>query len=143
MAIPSPNSMFRIVVNFCLVGAGGSAIWRASHIGPGYDRFGWAHELTLFFLFGLVAFVLFFVEYRMVQKLSKRELNPQLGYVQSLGCFLLLLGGIGAICYTQQRPLTPYNPALPDSILRIIYIFGHTIFLGNIIWSYVREASVS
>ena len=31
MAMPSPKNVFRIIVNFCLVGAGGPAIWQASH----------------------------------------------------------------------------------------------------------------
>jgi hypothetical protein len=142
MSIPSPKTVLRIIINFCLVGAGGSAIYQVSHLGPGYDRLGWIHELTLFFFFGLVAFALFFAEYQIVQGLTKRDLNTTLGYVQSLSCFLLLLSGIWGIYYVHWRPLEPSTPGFSDGVLVVIYILGHLIFVGNVIWSYVHEGSV-
>jgi len=142
MSIPSPKIVLRIIINFCLVGAGGSAIYQVSHVGPGYDRLGWIHELTLFFFFGLVAFALFLAEYQLVQSLTKRDLNITLGYVQSLSCFLLFLSGIWGIYYVHWRPLQPSTPGFSDSILVVIYILGHLIFVGNVIWSYVHEGSV-
>jgi hypothetical protein len=139
MDIPSPKTVLRLIINFCLLGAGASAIWQASHVGPGYDRLGWIHELTIFFFFGLVAFALFFAEYQIVQGLTKRDLNATLGYVQSLGCFLLLLYGIWGIYYAHWKPLASSNPRLSDSVLPVIYIFGHLIFVGNIIRSYIHD----
>jgi hypothetical protein len=138
MSSPAPTTVLRIIVNFCLVGAGGSAIYQASHVGRDYDRFGLAHQLTIFFFFGLVAFALFFAEYRLVQGLSKRELNSALGYVQSLGCFVLLLCGILAIYYSHRAPLERLDPAFPDSALAAIFVLGHVIFLSNVVWSYVH-----
>ena len=143
MANPSPKTVLLIIVNFCLVGTGASAIYQVRHVGPGYDRLGLVHDLTIFFFFGLVAFALFFAEYRIAQGLSKRELNPSFGYVQSLGCFLLFVFGILAIYYSHWRPSAHYDSAFPDGILRIILIFGHGVFLANIIWSYVHEGSAS
>jgi hypothetical protein len=123
MAIPSPKTVLRIIINFCLLGAGGSAIWQASQVGPGYDRLGWIHELTIFFL----------------RNCTKRNLNVTLGYVQSLGCFLLLLYGVGGIYYAHSKPLAPSNPGSSDSVLRVFYVFGHLILVGNIIRSYIHE----
>ena len=140
MPSPSPKTLLRIFANFCLVAWGASAIYQVSHVGPGYDRLGWVHELTVFFCFGLLSFVLFLGEYRLVQRLSRRELNPTWGYVQSLGCFLLLLCGIASIYYDRATPLTHYGSVFTDRILQLMLVFGHIVFLGNVVWTYVHEA---
>jgi hypothetical protein len=139
MPSPAPKTLLRILVNFCLVGWGAAAIYRVSHVGPGYDRLGWVHELTVLFSFGLLSFALFLGEYHLVQRLSRRELNPTWGYVQSLGCLLLLLCGIASIYYYRATPLAHYGSAFTDQILKLILIFGHIAFLGNVLWTYVHE----
>ncbi|MFI5096043.1 MAG: hypothetical protein ACHQIK_21695 [Candidatus Acidiferrales bacterium] len=139
MPSPSPKALLRIFVNFCLVGWGAAAIYQVSHVGPGYDRLGWVHELTVFFFFALLAFVLLLAEYHLVQRLTRRELNPALGYVQSLGCFLLLLSGIASIYYSRATPLAHHDSAFTDRILQFILVFGHIVFLGNVLWTYVHE----
>ncbi len=139
MPSPAPKTLLRIFVNFCLVGWGASAIYQVSHVGPGYDRLGWVHELTVFFFFGLLSFALFLGEYHLFQRLSGRELNPTWGYVQSLGCLLLLLCGIASIYYDRATPLTHYGSAFTDRILQLILVFGHIVFLGNVLWTYVHE----
>jgi len=139
MPSPAPKTLLRILVNFCLVGWGAAAIYQVSHVGPGYDRLGWVHELTVFFSFGLLSFALFLGEYHLVQRLSRRELNPTWGYVQSLGCLLLLLCGIASIYYDRATPLAHYGSAVTDRMLKLILIFGHIVFLGNVLWTYVHE----
>lgn len=135
MSSPSPKTLLRIFVNFCLVGWGVSTVYRVSHVGPGYDRFGWVHELSVFFFCGLLSFILFLGEYHLVQRLSRRELNPTWGYVQSLGCFLLLLCGMASIYYDRATPLTAFT----SGTLRLMLVFGHIVFLGNVVWTYVHE----
>jgi hypothetical protein len=139
MPNPSPKTLLRIFVNFCLVGWGASAIYQVSHVGPGYDRLGWAHELAGFFFFGLLSFVLFLGEYHLAQRLSRRELNPTWGYVQSLGCFLLFLCGIASIFYDRAAPLTHNGSPFTDRITQLMLVFGHIVFLGNVVWTYVHE----
>jgi hypothetical protein len=140
LPMPAPKAVLRIVINFCLVGWGAAMIAQASRMRPGYARLPWLHELAIFFFFSLVAFALFFAEYQLVQGLTKHDLNVTLGYVQSLGCFLLVLSGLWGIYYA-SGPARPSNPAFTESVLLVIYIFGHAVFLGNVVWSDVREGS--
>jgi len=140
--MPAPKAVLRIVINFCLVGWGAAIIAQASRMRPGYVRLGWLHDLAIFFFFSLVAFALFFAEYQLVQGLTKRDLNVTLGYVQSLGCLLLVLCGLWGIYYANGRGLTAsWYPAFTENVLPAIYIFGHVVFVGNVIWSYVQEGS--
>jgi len=138
--MPAPKAVLRILINFCLVGWGAAIIAQASRMRPGYARLPWLHDLAIFFFFSLVAFALFFAEYQLVQGLTKHDLNVTLGYVQSLGCFLLVLSGLRGIYYA-SGPAAPSNPAFTENVLLVIYIFGHAVFLGNVVWSYVREGS--
>lgn len=138
LPIPAPRTVLRIMMNVWLVGTGVSAIYQASHVGPGYDRLGLAHQLTIFCFFGLVIFAVLYAEYRLVQELSKRELNAALGYVESLGCFVLLLSGIAAIRHSHSKPTAHFHPAWADSALKAAFLFGQIVFLLNAVWSYVR-----
>jgi hypothetical protein len=140
LPMPAPKAVLRILINFCLVGWGAAIIAQASRMRPGYARLPWLHDLAIFFFFSLVAFALFFAEYQLVQGLTKHDLNVTLGYVQSLGCFLLGLSGLWGIYYA-SGPAAPSNPAFTENVLLVIYIFGHAVFLGNVVWSYVREGS--
>ncbi|HEY4948812.1 MAG TPA: hypothetical protein VIH88_00635 [Candidatus Acidoferrales bacterium] len=138
--MPAPKAVLRIAINFCLVGWGAAIIAQASRMRPGYARLGWLHDLAIFFFFSLVAFALYFAEYQLVQGLTKRDLNVTLGYVQSLGCFLLVLCGLWGIYYA-SGPAAHSNPAFTENVLPAIYIFGHVVFVGNVIWSYVQEGT--
>ena len=140
LPMPAPKAVLRILINFCLVGWGAAIIAQASRMRPGYARLPWLHDLAIFFFFSLVAFALFFAEYQLVQGLTKHDLNVTLGYVQSLGCFLLVLSGLWGIYYA-SGPAAPSNPAFTENVLLVIYIFGHAVFLGNVVCSYVREGS--
>jgi hypothetical protein len=140
--IPSPKNVLRILVNVCLIGAGASAIAQASHIASSHRRLDWLHDLALFFFLALVAFGLFFIEYQIVQGISKLNLNPTLGYVQSLGCALLLVLGVWQILYASRIAPAGYSqPGFQENTLLILCVFGHAVFVGNIIWSYVHEGN--
>jgi hypothetical protein len=142
LPMPAPKAVLRIVINFCLVGWGAAIIAQASRIRPGVLRLGWLHDLAIFFFFSLVAFALFFAEYQIVQGLTKRDLNVTLGYVQSLGCALLVLSGLWGIYYASGGGLAASSSAgFTENVLLLIYIFGHAVFLGNVVWSYVQEGS--
>jgi hypothetical protein len=131
MFMPSPKNVLRIMVNVCLIGAGVSAIAQARHVeAPGFGPLAWLRDLTLFFFFSLLAFALFFAEYQIFQGLTKRDLNVSLGYLQGLGCTLLVMCGLwGIYDSTRQEPLAA---GFPEAILRI-YIFGHAVFVTNVV----------
>jgi hypothetical protein len=142
LPLPGPKAVLRIAINVCLVGWGAAVIAQASRMRPGYARLEWLHDLAIFFFFSLLAFALFFAEYQIVQGLTKRDLNITLGYVQSLGCALLVLSGLWGIYYANGKGLTtPSNPGFTENLLLVIYIFGHVVFVGNVIWSYVQEGN--
>lgn len=130
-------------MNCCLVGWGASAIYQVSHVGPGYDRLGLAHELSIFFFIGLLAFALFFLEYNLVERLTKRKLNEELGYLQSLACVFMFVLGVLAIYYTHWGPTGPQDAAFPDYMLGGILAFGHLVFIGNVVWTYLQEGRAS
>jgi len=138
----SPKTVLRILINVCLLGAGASAIAQANHVGSGHGRIEWLHDLTSLFFFALVAFALFFAEYQMVQGLTKLDLNLTLGYIQSLGCSFLLILGIWQIGYANLTGLPETSqPGFQENTLLMLYVFGHVVFVGNIIWSYVHEGN--
>jgi hypothetical protein len=140
--IPSPKNVLRILVNVCLIGAGASAIAQASHIASGHGRLDWLHDLAIFFFLALVAFALYFIEYQTIRGITKLDLNSTLGYIQSLGCTLLLLLGIWQILYASRTAPSEYSqPGFQENTLLILYVFGHAVFVGNIIWSYVHEGN--
>jgi hypothetical protein len=142
LPMPAPKAVLRIVINFCLVGWGAAIIAQASRVRPGYVRLEWLHDVALFFFFSLIAFALFFAEYQIVQGLTKRDLNTTLGYVQSLGCLVLVLCGLWGIYYANSKgPGPAANTAFTENVLLLIYIFGHVVFVGNVVWSYVQEGN--
>jgi hypothetical protein len=142
LPMPAPKAVLRIVINFCLVGWGVAVIAQARRVGPGFVRLEWLHDMGIFFFFSLIAFALFFAEYQIVQGLTERDLNITLGYVQSLGCAVLVLCGLWGIYYASaQGPAPPGNPAFAENVLLLIYVFGHAVFIGNVIWSYVQEGN--
>ena len=105
-------------------------------------RLAWLHDLGIFLFFSLLAFALFVAEYRIVQGLTKRDLHMTLGYVQSLGCTLLVLCGLWGIYYASAGGRAARSsPGSTENVLLAIYIFGHVLFVGNVIWSYVQEGS--
>jgi len=142
LPMPAPKAVLRIVINFCLLGWGAAIIAQARRVGPGQVRLEWLHDLAIFFFFSLLAFALFFAEYQIVQGLTKRDLNLALGYVQSLGCALLVLCGLWGIYYASGGGLAARSSAgFTENVLLVMYFFGHAVFIGNVVWSYVREGS--
>ena len=142
LPMPAPKAVLRIVINFCLLGWGAAIIAQARRVGPGQVRLEWLHDLAIFFFFSLLAFALFFAEYQIVQGLTKRDLNLALGYVQSLGCALLVLCGLWRIYYASGGGLAARSSAgFTENVLLVMYFFGHAVFIGNVVWSYVREGS--
>jgi len=142
LPMPAPKAVLRIVIIFCSVGWGAALIAQTRRVGPGYVRLEWLHDLAIFFVFSLLAFALFFAEYQIVQGLTKRDLNVTLGYVQSLDCALLVLCGLWGIYYASGGGLAGRSSSgFTENVLLLIYFFGHVVFVGNVIWSYVQEGS--
>src|SRR5271154_4966613 len=124
LPMPAPKAVLRIVIIFCSVVWGAALIAQTRRVGPGYVRLEWLHDLAIFFVFSLLAFALFFAEYQIVQGLTKRDLNLALGYVQSLGCALLVLCGLWGIYYASGRELAaPAHPAVTGKGVLVIFIF--------------------
>jgi hypothetical protein len=142
----SPKNTLRAAAILCLIGCGASAVYETSHIGPGFNRFGLAHDLAIFFFFGLLVFALFVGEYQGVEQLLKRELNRPLGYQQAVGSLLTLIFGAYKIYSAHQPPVNPIAAPSGNNTLRnilVILIVGHVLFAVNVAWSYLRKSGVA
>jgi hypothetical protein len=142
----SPKNVLRAAATLCLIGCGASAIYETSHIGPGFNRFGLAHDLAIFFFCGLLVFALFFGEYELAERLGKRELSRPLGYQQAVGSLLTLIFGAYKIYSAHQPPINPMAAPPGNNTLRnilVILIFGHVLFAVNVAWSYMRKSGVT
>ncbi len=137
---PSPKTLLRISVILCLVGWGISLIVTVRNPGSFAAGVIWARELAVLFFLSACAFGLFYIEYRVVQGMTNRELNLRLGYVQSLGCLTFLLLAVRGIRAAMLAGTAQASPGLfQRNPLATILIFGQFVFLVNVVWSYMQE----
>jgi len=130
--LPQPATMFR-VSTVAFLAAAAIPIIMARVTGAG-----WGRELSGFFIVPFLAFGLFFVEYNVVQGVATVRLNFSLGYVQWLGCVAIVLWGVVRILSARWNG-DPQPPAISESVLVLLGVFGHLAFLTNIFWSYFEQ----
>ena len=133
----SPEKLLRLVVLFCLIGMGSSAIFVAGHVGSLSASFARVHDLTSYFFTAIWIFVFFYAQYRVVPRFTKRSLGDQLGYLQSLVALALLL--IGALNAVQPHA----SEDVPSAMLFWMALAGEGLFILNVIWSYAHGAEVA
>jgi len=134
-----PEKLFRIIVLLCLVGCGGSAIYVTSHVGSMEDAYIRARDLASYFFTAIWIFVFFYAQYRVVPRFIHRDLDRRIGLWHAGGSLALLIVGALSVLIPQAKS------ALPSRLLFWITLLGESVFIGNVMWSYVsgeREVPV-
>ena len=127
-----PEKLFRLSVLLCIVGWGLSVIYFASHVGPGQVPSVRARDLASYFFSAFWIFVFFYAQYRVVPRFIHRDLDRRVGLWHAGGSLALLM--VGAL-----HVLLPQTKAdVPSSLLFWITLLGEGVFIGNVVWSYVR-----
>jgi len=115
------------------VGWGSSVIYVASHIGPLEEPPTRTRDLASYLFTAAGIFVFFYAQYRVVPRFIHRDLDRRVGLWQAGGSLALLL--IGAL-----NALFPQGKSdLPSSLLFWMTLLGEGVFIGNVIWSYVKD----
>ena len=132
-----PEKLFRFIVLLCIVGWGLSVIYVASHTGPLEDPPVRARDLASYFFTAIWIFVFLYAQYRLVPRFIHRDLDRRVGLWHAAGSLALLLAGA-------LNAEFPHGKSdVPSSLLFWMTLLGEGVFIGNVIWSYVRgEATV-
>jgi hypothetical protein len=136
----SPEKALRIIVILCLASMGAAMISVASHPGDHSPPMERARELIGYFFLAVALFSIFYLQYRAATRYLKVELNPALGYLQALGSFLfLLIGAAGLLAHREAVDPQIDSGFHTNGYLTSIAILGEAVFLGNIVWTYLRQ----
>jgi len=127
-----PEKLFRLIVLVCIVGWGLSLIYIASHVGPLEEPPTRTRDLASYFFTAALIFIFFYVQYRVVPRFIHRDLDRRVGLWHAGGSLALLL--IGALNVLLPQGKTD----VPSRLLFWMMLLGEAVFLGNVIWSYVR-----
>ncbi len=127
-----PEKLFRLIVLLCIVGWGISVIYIASHIGPLEEPPTRTRDLASFLFTAAWIFVFFYAQYRLVPRFIHRNLDRRVGLWHAGGSLALLI--IGAL-----NALFPHGKSdVPSSLLFWMMLLGEGVFIGNVVWSYVK-----
>jgi hypothetical protein len=131
-----PEKLFRLIVLLCIVGWGGSVIYVASHISALEEPPTRARDLASFLFTAVWIFVFFYAQYRVVPRFIHRDLDRRVGLWHAGGSlFLLFIGGLNAVA--------PQGRAdVPSTFLFWMTLLGESVFIGNVIWSYMHGEPV-
>jgi len=136
----SPEKTLRIIIILCLASMGAAMIIVASHPGDHSPPMERSRELVGYFFLGMALFGLFYLQYGAASRYLKVELNVALGYLQTLGSFLfLLIGAIGLLSRREVVNLQIESGFHSNGYLTSIAILGEAVFLGDIVWTYLRQ----
>ena len=128
-----PERLFRLIVLVCIVGWGISIIYVASHIGPLEEPPTRTRDLASFFFTAALIFIFFYAQYRIVPRFIHRDLDRRVGLWHAAGGLTLLI--IGALNAASPQGRTD----VPSTFLFWMTLLGEVVFIGNVIWSYVRD----
>lgn len=101
---------------------------------------GLSRELAGFFILPVFLFLLFFLEYKIVETMAKVTLNLRLGHVQAFGCLVIVLYGLLQILSSAM--MGSRSGAVSDYTFLVLAIFGEAVFLGNVVLSYLESTGV-
>jgi len=127
-----PEKLFRLIVLACIVGWGISIIYVASHVGPLEEPPTRTRDLASFFFTAALIFIFFYAQYRVVPRFFHRDLDRRVGLWHASGSLVLLV--TGALNAASPQGGTD----IPSTFLFWMALLGEGVFIGNIIWSYVR-----
>ena len=127
-----PEKLFRLSAFLCIVGWGLSAIYVVSHVGSMEDAYVRARDLASYFFSAIWIFVFFYAQYRVVPRFIHRDLDRRVGLWHAFGSLaLLIVGGLHVV-------LPQTKSDVPSSLLFWIMLLGESVFIGNVIWSYLQ-----
>jgi hypothetical protein len=140
----SPERIFRVAVIGCLLGMGAAMIAVAQHPQSYWPSLQRNKDLASYFLMSMFLFGFFYVQYLGLPRFIKRSLNKSIGYVQSVGGFVLLLYGAVRIWH----PWIDIDPEMAESVFLEKFwwsmaLVGEAVFVLNIIWTYAYGEDVS
>jgi hypothetical protein len=127
-----PEKLFRLIVLVCIVGWGLSLVYVASHVGPLDEPPTRTRDLASFFFTAALVFIFFYAQYRVVPRFIHRDLDRRVGLWHAGGSLVLLI--IGAL----NAALPQGRTDVPSIFLFWMMLLGEGVFIGNVIWSYVR-----
>jgi hypothetical protein len=127
-----PEKLFRLIVLLCIVGWGLSIIYIASHVGPLYEPPNHTRDLASYLFTAVLIFIFFYAQYRVVPPFIHRDLDRRVGLWHAGGSLVLLI--IGALNAASPHSRTD----VPSTFLFWMTVLGETVFIGNVIWSYVN-----
>jgi hypothetical protein len=136
---PSPKNLLRIAVLTCLVGAFLAAMVaaRGDVLSEAVQRL---RQLSGFLFSSIFPFALFYIEYQVVQGLTQRELDLRWGYIQTVGCWAILLTGtLSLLSGAFVSGSLLLSSSLQERLFLYLCIFGQVVFLVNVVWSYMHE----
>ena len=100
-----------------------------------------ARDLAGFLIIPFLLFGLFYLEYVIVERLVKGELDLRFGYLQAVGCWAITLFTTLAIAFAKLAGTPP--PAVQENALLLMGVFGEIVFVGNVVWTYMLQAGFS
>jgi hypothetical protein len=132
-----PEMVFRLSGLICIVGWGLSVIYVVSHVGSMDEASVRARDLASYFFTAIWIFAFLYAQYRVVPRFIHRDLDRRVGLWHALGSLALLIAGALHVVLPQTKT------DVPSGLLFWITLLGEGVFIGNVIWSYVRgEAKV-
>jgi hypothetical protein len=127
-----PEKIFRLIVLLCLAGWGISVIYVAGHVGPLEEPPVRARDLASYLFTAAWIFVFFYAQVRLVPRFIHRNLDRRVGlWHAGVSLVLLLIGALNAL-FPQGKS------DIPSSMLFWMMLLGEGVFLGSVIWSYVK-----
>lgn len=141
--LPLPRNILRYTFIFCLAGWGTGAILVASRVASHSVPMDGIRALALQLFFAALAFAFFYAQYAAVEHYGERDLDLRLGYLQSFGCLVFLLWGLGRPLAAILGSATQLSlSGSSDSALIYICSYGEMVFLANVFWSYLLRDGV-
>jgi hypothetical protein len=132
-----PEKVFRLSGLICIVGWGLSVIYVVSHVGSMDEASVRARDLASYFFTAIWIFAFLYAQYRVVPRFIHRDLDRRVGLWHALSSLALLIAGALHVVLPQTKT------DVPSGLLFWITLLGEGVFIGNVIWSYVRgEAKV-
>ena len=127
-----PEKLFRLSVLVCIVLWGLSAVYVASNHGTFNVAYVRARALALYFFTAIWIFGFFYVQYRLVPRLIRRDLDHRLSQWHAFGTVALFVSGALYVLSLQ----TPSD--VTGDLLLAIAVLGECVLVGNVIWTNVR-----
>lgn len=131
--LPLPSTILRVSAVTFFAAAFLFGLVSRGHVGV-------SRELSGFFILPVFLFLVFFLEYKIVETIAKVKLNVRLGHVQAFGCLVIVLYGVLQILASAIMGFS--SGVVSDYTFLVLALFGEAVFLGNVVLSYLESNGV-